>query len=228
MVTIRLQTFPSMNNAHLLRLLSRTALVPLVTLAASLWLGMSATAGQEKLAAKMSETSTELVRTRDQLQATLDALGALVRQESGALKPAYDAYCAEVAKTQTSAKWTAESAATLKREGSRYFGDWEKELSGISNPSLQKKALSRMNRVRKNYDNVSKALEKASAKFEPFLSDLSDIQKVLANDLTAGGLKSLRRTVSSAEFNVAAVRAAFDTAAKELTKVSEALRPEAR
>ena len=50
-------------------------------LAVSMLTGTVSYAGQERLAAKMAETSTEVIRTRDQLQATMSALSALVRQK---------------------------------------------------------------------------------------------------------------------------------------------------
>ena len=106
----------------------------------------------------------------------------------------------------------------MKEQSAAYLNEWEKDLNGVSNPKLRAKAQKRMTKVQKNYDNAAAASTTRAPEFAPFLSDLADIQKVLANDLTEGGLKSLRRTVSSAEFNQGTVRRAINAAALEWTR----------
>jgi len=210
------------------RSLLRPAVLTACLLAAVWMPGTTSHAGQEKLAAKMTETSTEVLRTRDQLQTTMDALSALVRQKQGDLKPAYDAFCAEVAKTQAAASWTQKTAQEMATNSAVYFSDWAKELNGVVNESLRKKGLKRMKAVQEDYNDAAAALDKAGQKFAPLLSDLSDIQKILAQDLTEGGVKSLRGTVSSAEFNLRTLRRSINSAVEELAAVSKALRPETR
>lgn len=195
---------------------------------ATLLQGSISHAGQEKLAVKTAATSTELIRTRDQLQITMEALTALVRQKQGDLKPAYANYCAEVAKTKAAADWTRETARDMATNSVVYFDAWARESDEISNQNLRKLSLKRMDKVQRNYQKANAALEAAAAKFAPFLSDLSDIQKVLSKDLTAGGVKSLRRTVSSAELNLGYLRRSVDAASTRLNELSESLEPESK
>jgi len=82
--------------------------------------------------------------------------------------------------------------------------------------------------VRANFDEVKKELKEASAKFKPFLSDLSDIQKTVAMDVTAAGVKSVRSTVRSANSNHKSVDRAINSAIKELEKMAKSLSPEAK
>jgi hypothetical protein len=200
----------------------------LTVIAATALLAPAVQGGQEKLASAMTETSLEVTKTRKQLDTTMGALKALTGQKEGDLKPAYNTYRAEVAHAQSAAVWTRQTAENMRVQGAQYFADWQQELGGISNPKLRKKAEQRLASVQKRYGSVSKALETAGAKFTPFLSDLADIEKVLARDLTAGGVKSLRGTVSSAQFNLGPVRRAIDNAAADLEKMSKELRPQAK
>jgi hypothetical protein len=71
-------------------------------------------------------------------------------------------------------------------------------------------------------------LEAAGGKFSPFLSDLADIEKILANDLTAGGIKSVKDTVASAKFNLGNVRRYVNSAMKSLDAMSARLKPDAK
>jgi len=98
-----------------------------------------AQAGQEKLAAKMVETSAELTKTRTQLDTTMGALNGLVGQKEGDLKPAYAAYCSDVARTQTAAMWTRQCAENMAAQGVQYFAEWQQELNlGTAAGELEK------------------------------------------------------------------------------------------
>jgi hypothetical protein len=219
-----MNTYTTMTRSNLTSSLLASALL----LAAGLVASPFARAGQEKLAAQMAETSTQVTQTRNQLDATMAALKSLVRQKEGDLKAAYAGYCREVALTQTAAAWTRQCGENMAAQGKQYFADWQQELEGISNAKLRRQAERRLAKVQKRYGNVTKALETAGGKFKPFLSDLGDIEKVLAKDLTAGGIKSLRGTVSSAEFNLGPIRRAINTAVGELEKMSRDLQPQAK
>ena len=71
------------------------------------------------------------------------------------------------------------------------------------------------------------SLQGATEKFRPFLSDLTDIQKFLATDVTAGGVKAIKSTVNSANWNYQYVDKAVKAALKEMDKMQKALSSEA-
>ena len=203
-----------------MKILSKSMLVIMLGVAVAC---LPAEAGQEKLAADLAKTSQEVGRTRDQLQSTIDVLTKLVGQKSGDLKPAFEAYRAEVVKTKKVAEATTATAVEMQKQSDAYFGEWQKEISGVSNASLRKKGQKRMDAVKKNYTEAAKSLETAAGKFAPFLSDLADIDKILTNDLTAGGIKAIKSTVSSAKFNMTNVRRSIQTAMTSLNEMSAQL-----
>jgi hypothetical protein len=185
-------------------------------------------ASQEQLAKSIQEARLEASRTSEQLKATLSALNALTAQKKGDLRPAYNNYCSEVTKTEAAAGWTRTRVQWMGGDGRKYFQDWQGTISGISNESLRKKAQKRMDAVRKDYDKVEMSLVSAGEKFKPFLSDLGDIQKALATDVTAGGVKAIKSTVSSANWNLQYVDKAVKSALKDMDKMQKALSSEAK
>ncbi len=185
-------------------------------------------ANQEQLAKSMSDARLETVRTSDQLKATLGALNALTKQKEGDLRPAYDTYSKEVARTEAAAGVTRTRVTWMAGDGRQYFKEWQKTIDGIANSSLKKKAQKRLASVQASYDKVETSLKLAGEKFAPFLSDLGDIQKVLATDVTAGGVKAIKSTVSSANWNHQYVNNAVNAAIKELDKMAKALSSEAK
>jgi septal ring factor EnvC (AmiA/AmiB activator) len=198
-------------------------LIGLATLIASATL-----AGQEQLAASIKDARVETTRTSEQLKATLAALNALTKQTKGDLRPAYNTYCAEVAKTAAAASWTKARIQWMAGDGRKYFQDWQGTVNGIANESLRKKSQKRLVEVQSSYDKVETSLKLAGEKFKPFLSDLSDIQKALATDVTAGGVKAIKSTVSSANWNHNYVNKAITSALKEMGKMEKALSSQAQ
>ena len=193
------------------------------TLLLALATAWNLSAGQAELASALGEARDELLRTRDQLQATVDALDALAKQKGGDMRPTYDTFVAEVSKTESAAAVTKQRARKMQADAGMHFGSWQKDIDTISNESLRKKAQSRFNDVQKRYDKVVASLNKASDRFTPFISDLNDIQKMLANDLTPGGVKAIRGTVSQAKWNLRSVRSAIFDASKELERMEKSL-----
>lgn len=181
---------------------------------------------QAKLAGSIKEIRTETSLTRDQLQQTVDTLDALAKQKSGDLRPTYDAFVADVKKTHAAAALTASRKGSMEKASSEYFDAWQTEVNEIANESLRKKAQKRLTAVRKSYEKVVVSLQEAGKEFKPFLSNLDDVQKTLANDITPGGVKAVRGTVSDANFNVKKVRRYIADAIEELEKLEKSLSTE--
>lgn len=199
----------------------------LLTIGLASALVFQAQASQEKLASSIRDAEVETTRTAEQLKATLAALNALSQQTKGDLRPAYEAFSTEVAKTQAAAQTTRTRVSWMSGEGRSYFKDWEATINDIANEGLRKKALKRLNTVRGSFDKIEAALKNAGDKFTPFLSDLSDIQKTLSTDVTVGGLKAVRGTVKDANWDHQSVSKAINAALKELSKMEKALSSEA-
>jgi hypothetical protein len=200
----------------------------LLTIGLATLLASATQASQELLAQSIKEARIETTRTSEQLKATMSALNALTKQTKGDLRPAYNTFCSEVAKTDSAAGWTRTRVQWMASDGRQYFQGWQKTVDGISNESLRKKAQKRLDSVRLNYDKVEVALIQARDKFKPFLSDLGDIQKTLAADVTPGGVKAIRSTVSSANWNHKFVNQAVNSALKEMGKMEKELSTEAK
>lgn len=200
----------------------------LLTLGLATLLASAAQANQQQLAASIADVQIETRRTEAQLAGTMGTLNALTKQTKGDLRPAYDAYSAEVSKTQSAATWTKTRVQWMASDGRQYFKNWQGTIDGIANESLRKKSQKRMDAVKESYDKVEKSLQEASDKFKPFLSDLGDIQKALAADVTAGGVKAIKSTVSSANWNHKSVSKSIKAALKEMTKMEKALSSEAK
>jgi hypothetical protein len=111
----------------------------------------------------------------------------------------------------------------MQAASTNYFGAWKTQIGEINNPSLQKKALKRMESVQKKYNEVIKSFQEASEQFKPFLSDLDDVQKMLTNDITPGGVKAVRGVADSANWNMKKVRSSIADAIEDLGDMAKSL-----
>src|SRR5512136_2604478 len=111
-------------------------------------LGSATQASQEQLARSIGDTHVETSRTDAQLKATLAAINALTKQTKGDLRPAYNTYCSEVARTDAAAAWTRTRVVSIGNDGRKYFQDWQATVKAIANESLRKKSQKRLDAVR--------------------------------------------------------------------------------
>lgn len=191
-------------------------------------LAIAAQASQEQLASSIKDARLEATRTSDQLKTTLDSLNALTKLKEGDLRAAYNTFAANVPKTEAGSAWTATYVKWMAGDGQQYFKNWQKTIDGIGNEPLRKKSQKRLDNVRKSYDKVEAALVSATDKFKPFLADLNDVRKALANDVTAGGVKAIKSTVSQANWNYQSVKKGMENALKEMEKMEGLLSSQAK
>jgi len=195
----------------------------LQTVGLAVLLASVAQASQEQLAKSINEARLETANTSGQLGATLSTLNTLTKQTKGDLRPTYDKFCAEVTKTQAAAAVTRTRVQWMDTDGQQYFKGWQDTVNSIVNESLRKKAQKRLNAVQEDYNKAKESLTTAGQKFTPFLSDLADIQKALATDVTPGGVKAIRGTVKTANWDHQFVDKAIKSALKNLEKVQKGL-----
>ena len=178
---------------------------------------------QAKLAGASKDIRLETVATRDELKAAVDTLDALSKQKSGDLRPSYDAFVAEVKKTHDAAEATRSRAGSMETASKDYFGAWQADVGAISNESLRKSAQRRLDDVRRSYDKVVASLRQAATAFKPYLSNLDDIQKTLANDVTEGGVRAIRGVANDAKDNQRKVLRSVNEAIDNLGSMEKAL-----
>ncbi len=200
----------------------------ILTLGLAALLAAASYANQQMLASSIKEAKAETARTSDQLKSTVAALNALTKQKEGDLRPAYETFCSEISKTEAAANWTKMRINWMTGEGQTYFGGWQKTIDGISNEKLRKKSQKRLDSVQESYKKVETSLQTAGDKFVPFLSDLNDIKKALAADITQGGVKAIKSTVRSANWNHQMLDQSINGALKEMDKMQKALSSEVK
>jgi hypothetical protein len=197
-----------------------------VTFGLATMMAATSFAGQEALVKSVGDALTEGNATKGQLAATMTSLNTLLATKPGDdLRPAYQAYVENVDKTKQAAGVTKARVDQMNGDSSNYFSTWKSDNASISNPDLKKVANKRLDSVQKDYRSSLASLQLASGKFAPFISDLTDIQTALSNDLTANGLKAAKGVFKKANKDHAAVQKEIDNAVHHLSATQASLSP---
>ncbi len=173
----------------------------------------------------MDETRAGLSKVRSQIDQTLTSLGDLTNASPEKLRPSFGKYSKDVDKLRSDAVQTKKRFQSMKTRRNDYLAAWRKEQGQVSDPELRELGDARRSEVRANLDRVVESLTVANEAFDPFLSDLGDVQKVFGNDLTPEGQSRVVNTaiVRGANEKGARVAQSIDVALTALSTVSRQL-----
>jgi hypothetical protein len=203
--------------------LSSLALLTLVSGAFSFLHG-----AQEELTAAIQQSRTETVLTHNELVANLNALNLLVTQKEGDLRPAYANFKGGLDSTKAALERTQKRVTVLKESGEKYFSAWQADIDQIKSPDIRERAMKRLEKTQKNWNEVTISLQEATKQFPALLGYLSDVDTALNYDLTPDGVKSVRSAARSAESTFAKIQELVRKAVTNLEEMSADMSPTMR
>ena len=106
------------------------------------------------------------------------------------LPKTYKTFTNQVSQTVSQGDAARRRANQMRDRWQQYIASWEKEIDQLSTPELRAKAAERRQAVRQNYDRLRDAARAMDQAYQPFLTQLRDIQKSLSLDLTPAGVKA--------------------------------------
>ena len=135
---------------------------------------------------KLIDKSTVLI---DQTQARLNDL---VSNPNPDLRKQFDAFNSSVNDLGSTAREVSSEADEMKAQGAAYFTKWDEETAKIQNEDIRHRSQERKQEVAANFARISQQYDDTKTAFQPFMSDLRDVQNFLNTDLTAGGLVAIK------------------------------------
>ena len=135
---------------------------------------------------KLIDKSTVLI---DQTQARLNDL---VSNPNPDLRKQFDAFNSSVNDLGSTAQEVSDKADEMKAQGAAYFTKWDEETAKMQNEDIRHRSQERKQEVAANFARISQQYDDTKTAFQPFMSDLRDVQNFLNTDLTAGGLAAIK------------------------------------
>jgi hypothetical protein len=113
----------------------------------------------------------------------------------------------------------------MQEKGQAYFTQWEAELAQVANPEIRALAEQRKAKLRESFDNVKKYTEPLKAQFDPWMSNLKDLDKYLGNDLTIAGVEAAKPLFTKTQEEGIEVQKSMDGLMAELNTIAATITP---
>lgn len=160
-----------------------------------------------KTAANIQTAADLIAALPAQIDTTLASLNEIVNQPQADLRPQYKQFAANVAKVESSAKEIGAARRAMGAKQKEFFAKWDEQLAQIKNEDIKARSESRKAEVNQKLLAVKKSYSVAEMDFQPFMSDLRDVQKFLSVDLTPGGVAAIKDTAAKASQHAVPLKA---------------------
>jgi len=214
-----------MKSIHPKRILTLAAVAAGVT---QLLTGCGSTTGYkqaDKTGEGIAEFREEILNGKKAIDTTMKALGDVAASASTDPRKAFHTYTKAVEKLESTAADVRKRGQSMKEQGDAYFKQWEAQLAQVSNPEIRKLAEERKAKLQETFASIRKFTEPLKAQFDPWMSDLKDLQKYLSNDLTIAGVDAAKGLFTKTTNGGLEVQKSMDGLVAELNTVSATITP---
>lgn len=183
---------------------------------------------KENVTRSVADLRSELLKTRGQIDQTLNSLQQLVVASPSSIGQAYKQYAQDVEGLKQQARQMQRDSAEMRAQSERWLATWQKSQRDIQNAELKRISEQRRNEVAARFQNINAAYDQAQAAFTAFLKNLDDVKTAVGNDLTPQGVALVAgtRIVENANANGGQVKQIIDRAINEFDGLMVALGPE--
>jgi hypothetical protein len=168
-------------------------------------------------AASLNQASGMINKANTHIDESLADLNDLVANPAPDLRKQFDRFNHALDELGVSSKDIACKDGEMKSQGADYFAKWDKESARIQNEDIRSRSETRRSEVSARFNRIGQQYNETEIAFQPFLSDLRDVQKFLSTDLTAGGLAAIKDSAAKAARDAVPLK-------ESLAKLSEEFR----
>ena len=196
--------------------------------AALLLTGCGTTSGYkqaDKTGAGIAEYRDEITKGKIAIDATMKSLGDVASTANTNPRKAFEQFTKDVDNLESTAADIRKRAQGRKEKGDAYFTQWEQQLSQVNNPEIRSLAEQRKAKLRETFENVRKYTEPLKAQFDPWMSNLKDLEKYLGNDLTIAGVEAAKPLFTKTQDEGLEVQKSMDGLMAELNTIAATITP---
>jgi hypothetical protein len=145
----------------------------------------------EEARATMQAVDNDIKLSVAQLDAAGASLDELTRPGQSDVKKAFDLDSENISKLVEMEKNFSEHADEMKVRGTEYFEEWQTEGGKYKNPRIQALSEQRRKELAEIYAKIPLNSIGVKEAFRAYVSDATQIQTYLSNDLTSKGVKAI-------------------------------------
>ncbi len=179
----------------------------------------------DKTGAGIAECRDEVVSGKKAIDATMKSLGDVAAAATTNPRKPFEQFTKDVANLDSTAQKIRKRAQSMKEQGQAYFKQWEQQLAQVNNPEIRALAEQRKLKLQEAFDSIRKYTEPLKLQFDPWMSDLKDLQKYLSQDLTIAGVDAAKGLFSKTLGEGQEVQKSMDALVAELNTIAATLTP---
>jgi chromosome segregation ATPase len=172
-----------------------------------------------KTVASLADTRAEVVKGRNELSDVLVTLQAIQKPDAN-LQAEFAKLKAQVKSAEAQRMTVYDRAEDMRARADEYSKKWQAEITEISDPELKATAQDRANRVRDRFGTIATLSNDAREAYDPFISNIKDIEKYLTADLTPVGVRAAKASFDKVQTAGDALNKKLDLLIEELNIVS--------
>jgi len=176
-------------------------------------------------AAALNQSATLVTTGSVQMDRTLAALNDLLANPQPDLRMQFKTFDDSVNDLAAAAQDVAAKTQDMQTQGDAYFTEWDLELAQIHNEDIRTRSESRKAETMAKFAKMHQQYDDTEAAFKPFMSDLHDIQKFLANDLTPAGLAAIKDPAAKATSDAEPLKKSLTSLSAEFDDLGLSLSP---
>jgi len=165
---------------------------------------------QDTATAGIEQLRSELEAGSEQVSAMSSAISALRLGED--LDSAYRSYTKELDRLEKQASRVRARRAAMQARLEDHISKWQEDMASVSNEGAQRATAARAASLKTSAERVKEALAGVKEAYDPYISNLLDIELILANDLSKRGVRALSQTFEETEGYARALRSAISDA----------------
>jgi hypothetical protein len=176
-------------------------------------------------AASLNQASGMITKANTRIDESLADLNDLVSNPSPDLRKQFDRFNHALDELGVSSKDVASKDGEMKSQGADYFANWDKESAQIQNEDIRNRSETRRSEVSARFNRIGQQYNETEIAFQPFLSDLRDVQKFLSTDLTAGGLAAIKDSAAKATRDAVPLKESLAKLSEEFKSLGLSMSP---
>jgi len=169
----------------------------------------TATASVDQLRTQLTQGSARI----DQVNESLRAFG-----ETDDLESEFKEYTRELDRLEKAASQVRSRRAAMQARMADHVEKWQQDLADVQSEEIREVSAARQAQLVSALERLSVALDALKAEYQPYISNLRDIELLLANDLSVGGVAVAGPLIDDAISRGEDVKRTIETADDELDR----------
>ena len=198
----------------------------LTSLAVAALLSGCATSGYkqaDKTGEGIADFRAEIVNGKKAIDATVKSLSDVATTANTNPRRAFVQFSKDVKNLESTANKVRKRAQDMRQQGDAYFKQWEQQLATVKNPEIRSLAEKRKAKLQETFASLRKYSEPLKEQFDPWMSDLKDLQNYLSHDLTIAGVDAAKNLFAKTTSEGLEVQKSMDRLVAELNTLAATL-----